>query len=123
MYDTSLRASAQQYSGLVRALHDLEGQLMFLNRSIEFQVSCTKFLLEQHTVLNELRSKVLWRESHETRDDSALNIGELQKVHDSLSLSASFEYNRYCQIKTLIKRVQIQLSVVRSLSGNLKQKC
>jgi hypothetical protein len=114
MHDESLRASAQQYTELAEALHVCGGLMMFFGRTIEFQVDCTSFLLEQHVILNELRSKLLWRESHETRQATPSNIQEYQKVHDLLSLSLSFQRNRLSQVRILSQRVQIQLSVVRS---------
>lgn len=113
LHDTSLRASAEQYSDLVKALHNCQGYLMFFYRTIEFQASCAAFLSAQHAVLKELRSEVSWLEREKKKAPPSIVV-EYQKIHDSLNLSASFQRNRLIQVKSLSSRVQIQLSVVRS---------
>lgn len=111
--DVSLRASAEQYSDLIKALHSCEGLLMFFTRTIEFQVSCTKFLSEEHFALNKLRSEASMRANQMIQKPPNSRV-MYQKVHDSLNLSASFQRNRLIQVRSLSRRVQTQLSVVCS---------
>jgi hypothetical protein len=106
-YNKSLRATAAQYASLIKEFHICEGFLMFFERTVEYQVGCIQFLQAQHFVLNALRSQAL----------ALSHPGELiplnsYNTRDSLDLSATFSRHRVCQVKTLSRRMQIQLDVV-----------
>lgn len=118
IHGVSMRASADQYSDLVKELHSCEGLLLFFSRAVEFQASCVEFVKEQHLVLRDLRAEPSFLGAKTAREATPLRVAEYQKIHDSFNLTASFQRHRLVQVQSLSKRVQTQLSVVRPLTSN-----
>ena len=102
-YDESLRAQAVEYGDLVRSLHTTEGFLMFFERVLDFQIGLLKFLEEQHRRFQDL---FLSCGENIERNPMTLRVG------DSLRQSLSLTTHRLEQVKTLDRRIQIQLRVV-----------
>jgi hypothetical protein len=103
IYDESLRAQATEYGDLVRALHVTEGLVMFFQRSLDYQVGLLKFLEERHRQFQTL--SLSYGENVE-RNPMTLRVG------DSLRQSLSLTTHRLEQVKTLDRRIQIQIGVV-----------
>lgn len=103
IYDESLRAQATEYGDLVRALHATEGFVMFFQRSLDYQVGLLKFLEERHRQFQTL--SLSYGENVE-RNPMTLRVG------DSLRQSLSLATHRLEQVKTLDRRIQIQIGVV-----------
>jgi intracellular sulfur oxidation DsrE/DsrF family protein len=101
--DESLRAQASEYGDLVRTLHVVEALVMFFQRTLEYQVGLLKFLEEQHRQFQML--SLSYGENVE-RNPPTLRVG------DSLRQSLSLTTHRLEQVKTLDRRIQIQIRVV-----------
>lgn len=110
IHDESLRAAAAEYFSLTKDLHVCEGLLLFFERTIEFQVRWIQFLRKQHDTFTLLRFGI----SEATNLEQQFKIGS-QKITASLDLSVSLSRERLEQVKTLSRRIQIQLSVVANL--------
>jgi hypothetical protein len=103
-YDESLRAQATEYGDLIRALRLVEGYVMSFARILDFQVGLLRFLEEQH-----MRFQTLSQSCGENVERNPMTL----RVGDSLQQSLSLTTHRLEQVKTLDRRIQIQLGVVR----------
>jgi Mg2+ and Co2+ transporter CorA len=112
IYDESLRAQATEYCDLIRALHVVEGYVMFFGRTLDHQIGLMRFLQEQHMHFQTLSQSC---GDNVERNPMTLRVGD--SFRQSLSLTA----HRLEQVKTLDRRIQIQLGVVSLslLSRNL----
>lgn len=108
-YEYSIQASINDYAALKIDLHTFDATLILLERMLEFQVELADFLLLQHQKLHSLRCNENVGGHHRN-----LDIAAYEKVEASLQLSASMSRSRLSQVKTLSKRIHIQLSVVAS---------
>ncbi|KAL8911137.1 MAG: hypothetical protein Q9171_003628 [Xanthocarpia ochracea] len=110
IFHESLRAAANELGDLLKDLHVCEGNLAFLERTVQFQVGWIEWLQAQHIGLNQLRFGT----------DKIINIPHVQRpieegVASSLSLGASLSRESLEQVRTLRNRIRIQLSVVANL--------
>ena len=105
IYDESLRAQATEYGDLVRALHVVEGFVLFFQRTLDYQVGLLKFLEEQH---RQFQTLSLSYSENVKRNPMTLRVG------DSLRQSLSLTTHRLEQVKTLDRRIHIQIGVVGS---------
>jgi hypothetical protein len=103
IYDESLRAQATEYADLVRALHVLEGFVLIFQRTLDYQVGLLKFLEEQQ------RQFQLFSLSY---DENVRRNPMTLRVDDSLRQSLSLTTHRWEQVRTLDRRIQIQIGVV-----------
>lgn len=102
-YDESLRAQATEYGDLIRALHLVEGNVMFFERTLDYQIGLLKFLQEEHKRFQMLSQS---RGENVERNPMTLRVG------DSFRQSLSLTTHRLEQVMTLDRRIQIQLGVV-----------
>ncbi|KAI9803769.1 MAG: hypothetical protein M1825_001649 [Sarcosagium campestre] len=105
--DFTLRAATREYGTLAKDMRVDELFLLFLEKTIEYQIQLTDFLSDQHANLMTLESK--YARSEQSRS-GVPDLGT--KVASSLRTSASFSRNRLTQVRTLSRRIQIQLSLV-----------
>jgi hypothetical protein len=103
IHDESLRARTTEYGDLVRSLHITEGFVMFFQKTLDYQVGLLKFLEEQHRQFQKL--------SLACGESVELNQITL-RVGDSLRQTLSLTTNSLEQVKTLDRRIQIQIGVV-----------
>lgn len=103
IYDESLRVQAAEYGDLVRALHVIDGLVMIFQRTLDYQVGLLKFLEEQH---GQFQTLSLSYSENAERNPMTLRVG------DSLRQSLSLATHRLEQVKTLDRRIQIQIGVV-----------
>ena len=103
IYDESLRAQATQYGDLNRALHVVEGYILFFERTTDYQIGLLRFLEEQHE-----RFQTLLQSCGENIERNPMTL----RVGDSLRQTLSLTTQRLKQVKTLDRRIQIQLGVV-----------
>ncbi len=119
-YDESLRVGPSELPSRIKGLHVCDAYLMFFVVVLDFQISWIAFLQQQHEIVGALRTKIL------LKDDSAKSrdVGEIsrQKVQTSLGLSASLLHNMLLQVRTLSRRIQIQISVVRHVRCRYRYK-
>ena len=89
---------------------------MYFIDALNFQVTWVPFLQQQRRIVNELRTKMIsdGAGGKEGRWPNAESIAS-QKMAASLDLSASLLHNMLLQVKTLSRRMQIQISVVSRL--------
>lgn len=102
-YDESLRAQATEYGDLIHKLHLHQGYVMFFGRTLNYQVGLMRFLQEEHSKFQMLS---------QTRGEDLERNPMSLRVSDSFRQSLSLTTHRLEQVKTLDRRIQIQLGVV-----------
>ncbi|KAI9880078.1 MAG: hypothetical protein M1830_005610 [Pleopsidium flavum] len=112
-YDDSLRVRPSELPSRIKALHVCDAYLMFFIDAVNFQTSWVAFLQQQHRIVSDLRTKMLL----DADANTSLSVQSIssQKVRVSLELSASLLHNILLQVRTLSRRIQIQISVVQNL--------
>ncbi|MCJ1366646.1 hypothetical protein MMC16_005776 [Acarospora aff. strigata] len=109
-YDESLAVAPSELPSRIKGLHVCDAYLMFFINTVEFQISWVAFLQEHHGIVNEHR-----RSGSGSGELSAAEVVAGRKVRASLDLSASLLQNMLLQVRTLSRRIQIQISVVQNL--------
>src|SRR2546430_9661900 len=99
---SSLRAQATEYGDLNCTLHVVEGYIMFFGRTLDYQIGLLKFLEEQH-----MRFQKLSASSGDNLERNPMTL----RVGDSSRQSLSLTTHRLEQVRTLDRRIQIQLGV------------
>lgn len=97
------------YPPLFDMLHLCQQDLMFMERTIDFQVQLIQFLQEQHRELTDMRLLVA---SSDTERSSIRS--QAQKIINSFAMSASQIHHMLSQVGTLSLRIRIQLGIVES---------
>lgn len=117
-YDESLRVSASAMPSRIKGLHVCDAYLMFFIDALHFQITWVAFLQAQHRLVEELRTKVM-ADGTGGNPNRGLGMESIasQKVAASLDLSASLLHNMLLQVRTLSRRIQIQISVVSRFSS------
>lgn len=101
--------SIDAYPPLFDMLHLCQQELMYMERTLEFEVHLIAFLREQHDTLTQMRLQ------NTSSEDAKMAIrAQAQKITNSFSMSASQIQHMLNQVRTLSLRIRIQLGIVES---------